>query len=370
MRTRQLAPDVARGVALCFIAIANVMLYLHDRPYGLRQHLVEDGTLDRAVTFATVSVVDARVYPLFALLLGYGIARLHEQDPGAAGVRRLRRRGTGLVLFGAAHGILLFSGDILGLYGLLTLALIPVLRWPDRRLLVVAALLALPCALVQGIALADPGPTLQRSILWSIGIADPLEALAWRPLEWGMGMFGMLGVLPAVLLGVWAGRRDLLASPAVHRRLLVRCGLVGSAVGVVGGLPAALVASGVVTLDAGLTAAAISTLHVVTGIAGGIGYAALVSMVCTARGFASSRLAHAFAAVGQRSLTCYLLQTALMTPLLAAWTLAWGGVLGSAGALFVALAVYAFTVCAALWMRRQHDIRPAERLLRNFATVP
>ncbi|MGB4780060.1 DUF418 domain-containing protein [Microbacterium sp.] len=363
---RQLAPDVARGLALCFIAVANVMLYLHDRPYGMRQRLIEDGGADRTVTFATVALVDARVYPLFALLLGYGIARLYVADSTPPGIRRLRRRGLGLLLFGAIHGLLLFSGDILGLYGLLTLALIPVLRWPPRRLLIVAGALVAPCALVQGVALSDPGPTMQRMILWSIGIADPVEALAWRPLEWVMGMVGMLGVVPAVLIGIWAGRLDLLARPAEHRRLLRTVGFGGALIGVLGGITAAAVAAGAWEISAGPTAIAVSTLHVATGILGGIGYAALVALACTHPRFASSRLASAFTAVGERSLTCYLLQSVLMVPLLAAWTLGWGGMIGSAQALLAALAVYAVTICAALWMRHHHNVRPAEQLLRRF----
>jgi uncharacterized membrane protein YeiB len=366
---RQLTPDVARGFALCLIAVANVMLYLHDRPYGMRQHLVEDTRSDQAVTFATVTLVDARVYPLFALLLGYGIARLYAADSTTPGVRRLRRRGLGLLLIGGAHGLLLFSGDILGLYGILTLALIPVLRWPQRRLLVVAGLLVVPCALVQGAALSDPGPTTQRMILWSIGIADPVEALAWRPLEWVMGMAGMLGVVPAVLIGIWAGRLDLLARPAARRRLLSTVGIGGTLIGVLGGIPAAATAAGAWDVSAGPEAVAVSTLHVATGILAGIGYAALIALACTHSGFATSGVARALAAVGERSLTCYLLQSVLMVPLLAAWTLGWGGVLGSAQALLVALAAYAVTVAAALAMR-QRNRRPAEQLLRRFVNLP
>ena len=37
---RALAPDLARGSMLALIAVANVMIYLHARPYGLRQHIV------------------------------------------------------------------------------------------------------------------------------------------------------------------------------------------------------------------------------------------------------------------------------------------------------------------------------------------
>ena len=218
----------------------------------------------------------------------------------------------------------------------------------------------------QGFALADPGPTLQRSILWSIGIDDAWEALAWRPVEWIMGMAGMLGVLPAVLAGMWAGRRDLFAHPALHRRFFIRVGVVGCLIGVVGGAPAAAIASGLVSVDAGPVAVALSTLHVATGIPGGIGSAALVAVACTSPRVARSPLTRVFTAVGERSLTCYLLQSILMVPLLAAWTLGWGGALSSFGALLVALFVYACTACTAVWLRQRGERGPAERMLRRF----
>ena len=366
---RQLAPDVARGLALAFIAIANVMPYLHGRPYGLRQHLIEDGPLDRAVSFVTVAAIDCRIYPLFSLLLGYGIARMAARGERHQPERRIRWRGLGLLLFGAVHGILLFSGDILGFYGLVTILLLPALHWPTRRLLGWAAALVVPFSAVQGFAFSDVGPTLQRSLFWSMGISDPVEALLWRIPEWAMGMLGMLGVVPAVLVGFWAGRRNLLAAPQDHRRLLASVGIVGALVGLLGGLPAALVVAGVVSIDSGIVAVVFSVAHVATGIFGGIGYAALIGLACGVPAFAASRFADVMTAVGQRSLTCYLLQSVLMVPLLPAWTLALGGVLGTAQAALFAIAVYLVTVAIALLLRSWGDRRPAETLLRRFAQL-
>jgi uncharacterized protein len=367
---RQLAPDVARGFCLAFIAIANVMLYLHDRPYGLRQHLIEHGVVDRVVSLVTVALIDARIYPLFAVLLGYGIARQSSRGDPARTDRRLRLRGLGLVVFGALHGILLFSGDILGLYGLITIALVPASRsWSNRRLLLWAAVLWVPLSAIQGIALSDVGPTMQRSIFWSIGIADPVEALLWRVPEWVMGMLGMLGVVPATLAGIWAGRQNLLALPSPFRRQLGRLGLVGAVVGVVGGMPSAAVVVGLIPLEPGVTAVVISVVHVVTGVIGGLGYAALIGWVCGNARVARSATAGALAAVGQRSLTCYLLQSVLMVPFLPAWTLAWGRTYGSAQAALFALGVYLVTVVIAVLLRRFGDRRPAESLLRGFVSL-
>ena len=84
-----LSPDFARTVVLVLehdadhtlgvvlnrrseVAVANVMVYLHGRPYGLRQHVIESGAADLAVTFVVITLVDCRAYPLFVALFGYG----------------------------------------------------------------------------------------------------------------------------------------------------------------------------------------------------------------------------------------------------------------------------------------------------------
>jgi uncharacterized protein len=238
----------------------------------------------------------------------------------------------------------------------------------DRRLLVWAAVLWVPLSTVQGIALSDVGPTLQRSIFWSIAITDPVEALLWRVPEWVMGMLGMLGVVPATLVGIWAGRHNLLALPTPYRRQLARLGLVGALVGVVGGMPSAAALVGLIPLDAGSAAMVISVGHVITGVAGGIGYAALIGWMCAHTRVAGLRAVSALTAVGQRSLTCYLLQSVLMVPFLAAWTLAWGSTLGSAQAALFAIGVYFVTMIIAVLLRQFGDRRPAESLLRNFVS--
>lgn len=39
LQRRAPVPDIARGAMLALIALANVMICLHDRPYGVRQHI-------------------------------------------------------------------------------------------------------------------------------------------------------------------------------------------------------------------------------------------------------------------------------------------------------------------------------------------
>ncbi|ACQ78980.1 protein of unknown function DUF418 [Beutenbergia cavernae DSM 12333] len=372
---RALAPDLARGVMLALIAVANVGIYLYDRPYGMRQHVLSPEWWDRVASGVVVGAVDSRAYPLFAALFGYGVARIAARASAAGSGgdaearRRVRRRGLALLVFGAGHALLLFSGDVLGAYGLVSLLLVAFLRSSDKVLLRVAVATAVVTPFVQGVTMADPGPTAERTLFWSVAIADPLEAMAWRAPEWLIGTVGMVGVVPAALIGLWAGRRRILDRPADHRPLLRGWAVGGIAAGLVGGLPAALVVAEV-WHPAGATATLVSVLHVATGLLGGLGYAAAIALFSLRRRGRASRLTHALAATGERSLTCYLAQSVVFVALLPAWTLGLGARIWPAASVALALACWGLTVVLAVVLARRGSRGAAETLLRRSYATP
>ncbi|MEE6272376.1 DUF418 domain-containing protein [Georgenia wangjunii] len=373
---RLLAPDLARGAMLALIAVANVMIYLHDRPYGLRQHVVEDGAVDRAVTAVLVTAVDARAYPMFAALVGYGLvtAAKRERDRGADAARvraALRRRSWALLAVGLIHALAAFSGDVLGWYGLLGLVLAGGLRLRDRTLLVLAAAWLAVAGTAQGMVYADPQVRTQRTYLWSFAIADPVEAAGWRLLEWVMTPVGLLAVLSPMLVGVWAARRRVVERPLTHRALLRRTAVIGTTAGLLGGVGMALATAHVWAPPSPVLVAA-SAVHVVTGVLGGLGYAALMTLAAdrlqTRRdGRPLPRVVEALRATGARSLSCYLAQSVVFAALLPAWSLGWGATLGTAGASLLALGTWAATVVAADAAARRGRRGPAEVLLRHLA---
>jgi uncharacterized protein len=371
-RDRALAPDLARGLMLALIALANSVVYLHGRPYGVRQHIVETGLLDRLVSVVTVTLVDARAYPMFAALFAYGVVRIHQRqraagrtEPETRGL--LRRRSRWLIVFGFAHALLLFPGDILALYGVTGFLLIALTRVADRTLLVAAGLWLVVVAILQGAAYTMPSDG-GRSFFWSFETADPLAALALRPVEWLMTPLGLLGVGSAVLAGTWAARRGVLTDPAAHRTLLTRTATIGLIVAVAGGLPVGL-AVGHFWEPSGLLALwALSAVHAVTGIAGGLGYAALIALAALRIGDRPGPIARALAATGERSLTFYLFQSVvfvlLLTPL--PYALGLGSSLGTAATAALAVTTWLVSVLIADAMRRCGMRGPAEVLLRRL----
>lgn len=374
VRERALAPDLARGIMLALIALANAALFLHGREYGIRQHIADGTGPDRWVGGLMTLFVDGRAYPLFAALFAYGMVQLlrRHTDEGMSrpqSNRLLRRRGWWLIAFGFVHALVLFSGDILGTYGLLALVLVGLLYARDRTLLLAATLWLIPTALIVGVIYGVPSPDpSERTYLWSMAIENPFLATAWRPAEWIMTPFAMIGVGSAALVGVWAARRRVLEDPAPHRDLLARVAPLGIGLAVMGGLPTALAVAEVWHPSPSMLVV-VSGLHAVTGVAGGLGYTALIGLVATwigSRRHGQGPIVLALTATGQRSLTCYLAQSAVFVALLAAYAGGLGARLGAAGAAVVALLTWAGTVVVADVMRRRGVRGPAENLLRRL----
>ncbi len=171
---------------------------------------------------------------------------------------------------------------------------------------------------------------------------------------------------------MWAARRRLLDEPERHRQFLLHIAVLGAGLATVGGLPWALVRaswwqppSEAVTMLAG-------GMHLLTGYAGGVGYAAIAGLVAIriqARDRARSRtgpVVTALAACGQRSMTCYLLQSVVFVAVLAAYGGGLGNRLGLVEIAALATGTWALTVLLADRMSRCGYRGPAEVLLRRL----
>lgn len=360
-RLRLLAPDLARGSMLLVIAAAHAPAYLV-RPRDLAAS--SSSRLDLATEVASLLLVEGRGYPVFAALFGYGVVQFACRWPADDLLPVLRRRGRWLVVFGAVHAALLWSGDILGAYGVLLIGGAAVmLRGSDQTL---AALIAGSWTVVGigGASMAAARSSFGADALpawWAAGerLAEWAPTLVLQP----------VGLLGATLLGVWAARRRVLEEPHRHVTLLRAVAIGGLAVAVLGALPRVVLDLGAVPSTPGLTAAA-GGLHSITGY-GGIGYAACAALAAASVAAAGQGgLSRAVAALGQRSLTGYLAQSVLFTVVMSPALGRLGERVGSAGAAVVAVGVWGVTVAAAELMRRRGRQGPAETFLRRLVGRP
>ncbi|MDA8371872.1 MAG: DUF418 domain-containing protein [Nocardiopsaceae bacterium] len=387
---RALAPDLARGFMLLLIALANTPWYLwaaQQSPYSA--HPIDGSAPDRVVQFAMVLAVDGRIFPMFAFLFGYGMMRTFDRQREAGTSERgaaalLRRRNVWLLVFGFAHAALLFMGDILGAYGVAGLLLGWLfLRRAERTLWIwvgVTSILVAASALlsIMGAVFAsstDTGAadTAGLSDLFgaSFGMEDPFGAMLNRIMVWTLMLpLQVLAVVipAAILLGMAAGRRRILERPQHHLRLLAWTAVGGIGAAWATGLPEAMAHVGLLEMTAAAEGA-MSGARQFVGLFGGAGYVALFGLIGhwlsgrERQGVATT----AVVAVGKRSLSCYLAQSVICAPVLAAWGLGLGGAFGSAQMAAFAAAVWLVTVGGAYALERADRRGPAEVLLRRLS---
>lgn len=390
---RSIAPDLARGMMLLLIAVANAPFYLWTQQTGFTSaHPLEGSVADRVAQTIAIVAVDGRTYPMFAFLFGYGIWQLYRRqlDAGTspADARRLlRRRHLWMIAFGGVHAALLWMGDVVGAYGLAGLVLTAIFL--DRRdlvlriwavvLIVLLALGAVSAALSAwalgtfapaAIAEFDEvdvslhGPTAQPDYLLSV-----LERFGfWLLLAPAQGLLTL--VIPAaILIALLAARHRVLEEPEAHRPLLRRVAVVGISLGWSAGALSAMQHLGVFGIPPTL-GWAFSGLHAVTGLCCGIGYVAVFGLIAArmrSRGTTGGPVARAIQAVGKRSLTFYLAQSVVFAPVMSAWGLGVGASLSSWSIALVAVGVWVASVVVAAIMERAGVRGPAEVLLRRLA---
>jgi uncharacterized membrane protein YeiB len=361
---RVLAPDLARGVMLLFIALANSHYFLQGPRYLVGFPLGGSG-VDAAVAAAITTLVDGRAFPLFSVLFGYGVVQLtrRQQEAGStwrAVSRLVRRRSLWMLVIGFLHCVLLYVGDIVAAYGFLALLLVGVVRWKEWVLLAIAALVWVVLSLPDGdpaAFVAGPDPAMLPP--------DPVTAFAERAAAWPVLVpLEAVGLLVPFLLGIVAARRRLLEEPARHRVLLAVVAVAGVGAAVAGGLPLGLTVAGVLPADGDL--APLVALHDTTGYLGGPGYAAALALLAGRIGQRRGPVTRAVTAVGQRSLTCYLSQSVVWTLVFAPYVLGLSDDLSVAGTAALAVATWLTTVWIAELMRRRGARGPAEVLLRRL----
>ena len=392
------APDVSRGLMLLFIALANIPFWTI-----LTRSSVPGDAVDTAWLWLRTLLVDHRAYPLFSLLFGFGLATMvnrriasgtqsylqslpgveagREPTPqeefwareqATVDARRLvRRRGAWMILFGAAHAAL-FSGDIIGTYGLAAVVFAGWLtRKHRKRAMAVSAVVTLATiSTMHTMSTHVAAQGLSAAAVMKQGAGESATTLlsyvsgsitSWAGNSVATVLFSM--VVPAMFLGARLADTDLIAHPERHRRLLTVVGLGGLGVGAAGGIGYGLWATG------GTLVAWTAPLHEVTGLAGACGWLALLALYAggpreDGRLTGLRKLA---SNVGRRSMTAYLSQTFLFAIIFLALP-ALTGIelhLGEARAAGIAAAVWLATVglCAAL--ERGGHAGPFETLLRT-----
>jgi uncharacterized protein len=371
---RKLTPDLARGFMLLLIAMAYAGIYLTADDIGGSGAPFGGSPVDQAAAAAAVLLLENRAFPLFGVLFGVGMVMMTDSARAKgrsdeATRRVIRRRSLWLLAFGFVHAALVFPGEILAAYGLTGLLFGWLLFRSDRAVKTATWIAVAYYALVVGAGTIAAGLTGEDAS--GEGIAGYATLADWTARLAGVAVAPLLNLLyfpmvALVLLGIRLGRKGYLQDPDRHVPALKKAAAAGVGVSVVGALPLALAGLGVLDVP-GAAFMPLFGLQVLTGIAAGVGYAALFALIGRRLQRRPGIVTTALAAAGQRSLSVYLFCSVGVALLLHPDLIGLGDHLHRAGGMAVAFGVWAVGVALAAWLAAKGRRGPADALLRTLA---
>ncbi len=383
--------DILRGIALIGICVANypvISLYIFQSPDIVAA--MPTAMIDKGWAYFHFAFIDGRFYSLFSLLFGIGfsimILRLKNSNRNAYGI--FYRRLVVLLLFGLAHALLIWEGDILLLYALLGMLLPLFRKVSDKTLLVLFVILVLSPLLFDAAKVISKGNWKLAGPLTSfvvemdarIGITDEnagrwivehdsysdvlrwlQNGFAWR---WMMLIDGnrLPKVLGLFLLGFYVGRKMIYANLEENRSLLRKV----QRFTLILGLPASIAFSYFELDNVRLpnTPGLLDTLfYALSVIPMSLFYASTICLLYLKPGW-SGRL-RLFAPVGRMALTNYIMQSVI--GVLIFWGVGFGvGSLGLIWVILIAVTVYLFQILISRAWLKYFRYGPLEWIWRQL----
>lgn len=377
---RLVALDFIRGIAVLGILFANITAFAHPSLANTWIGLLPDGgaASDRWLWLVQFVAVDGKFRGLFSILFGAGIVLFTERcvERGEDGRRQLLRLFW-LALFGLAHMMLLWTGDILFLYALAGMVALVALGWTPRvqllaglvwylaGSLVLASNSALPAmleldearrmampeswALYDGALQARLAEARELTAIVTTGSYAEYVAFNWGTLGKEIGnsvTIALLETIPLMILGMALFRMGLFGTPdgtaALPRKRILLWGWAG------------VIAGGAVFLALGLFVMLHGfsfwlTQFIAYGLSAFPRLAMIAGLTCllalAAPRASAPWLGEKLVAAGRMAFTNYIATSALMLLLFHGWA---GGLYGQLGRLPL-LAVVALAWGLMLW---------------------
>jgi uncharacterized protein len=380
--------DAVRGFALLGIVVAHMVeQYLGSPPPPSIPNFGVFSAVDQIALAVDQLLVVGKFFTIFSLLFGLSFFIQMERGArrGTSFAGRFAWRLAVLFVIGILHH-LFYRGDILTIYALLGVLLIPFYRASDRTLLVVAFVLlfGVPRLLL---AAADPVFGVQVPML---SLEDPrieeyftaiksgwlpnlfwvnLRDGFWLKLEFLFTWFGRgYQTIGLFLLGLYIGRHGWHERVEEVRRPLkgLTFGGLGAAV-----LAVAVLGALVVVVGPPQSPSEIKQWHLLVGLTlldvVNVGLSAFLmgSFVLLYRSTWFHGALRRLAPVGQTALTTYVCQTLIGTFILYGYGLNLIGEIGAATAMLLAVVVFLIQAFAATMWLRHFQYGPLEWVWRS-----
>ena len=387
------ALDVVRGFALLGILLMNIEGMAGPLMVALMGVDPALTGIDRRTDALIYLFVQSKFYVLFSLLFGMGFAVMAQR--ANAGGRPFAgvywRRGLVLLGIGLVHALLVWSGDILVSYALLSFFLLAFREVPQRWLPWLAALAYLaPSGLM--LAMGAMGSAMQlnpeAAAEWNKSMAGQnemiatllegqrqaygaggfLEATLQRARDLGFMMMNLpvvgMQVFAMFLLGMWFVKTGAIARPGNHPRLFERLRYAALPVGLALMLASFALQPTMDLEEVNLTFGIAFALSMVGSVLMALGYLGWIVRGLQSPGWAS-KLAW-LAPAGRMALTNYLLQSLVCTWIFYHYGLGHFEQLARAWQVPFVLALFVAQVLLSHWWLKRFRFGPVEWLWRSL----
>jgi uncharacterized protein len=375
--------DCLRGAALFGILTANMRGFNAPLAAYMDPDVMWHWMPDRLMQGLVDWLVQGKFITIFATLFGIGFAIQMERAAARHhGVAFYARRMAVLLVFGLAHGLGLWWGDILAPYAVCGFALLLFRTRSQRAVLIwanvmywflVVLYLGFFASTLFGV---PPPPQEDQRIAETVAAyasGTIPQIFAVRAREWlavNSFVFFLAHVLGLFLFGLYLWRQGYIRNPSEHLAWWKRAQRIGLPLGVIGSL------AGVITawvfdphpMRPTLLMAGLVGLNQLVTPALSLGYASTIVLLW--QNPAWQRRLIPFSYVGRMALTNYLLQSLICTTIFYSYGLGLYGRVGPLADFFLGIAIYSAQIPFSRWWLSTHRYGPMEWLWRRLTYGP
>lgn len=386
--------DIIRGFALLGILLMNIEYFQRPMLAMSQGFNNEVSGLDYATAWVVFVFVQGKFYTMFSLLFGIGFVLFLERatQKSASPHWLFLRRTLILAMFGVAHLVLVWTGDILltyavaGLWLLLFRHTAPSKLWKGGLLLIMVpiAMLWLAVVGIQAAANSSDGSSMISDMLaqqqytaalisqgeQTYANAGFVEVMQYRLAEIailydiGNFIFVLMTICGIMMIGASMTRIGLFTRPSEHRKTLQRMLIIGAFVG----LPSALY-TGIAGLNTNMTmpdhhTAWVFTLQSLANISLCLAYMAALALLFMHTSTVSRILMH-LAPAGRMALTNYLAHSIVFTTLFYGYGFGLYGEFGRFSTTIMAFVLFAAQLAFSRWWLQHYQYGPLEWIWRS-----
>lgn len=359
---RIISIDVMRGFALLGIFVVNMLFfhtpYIYVNPYTWYQNPSDYETFKMIDIF-----VQGSVYPLFAMLFGYGLAMqfMKSEANGRPFSKFAVRRLSVLLVIGCVHAFLIWAGDILITYALAGFVLLLMIRLKPIWLVVISvSLYLIPNGLLSGLFYLGSKLDTDALIIYT-GIQEIEASIlaygqgSWMDIFWqrlsdwvymsgygAMLLIMLFTIVPFLLLGAAAAKWKLIERAKELKVFWIVTIIIAFGVGTsIKWIPYIKEANAL-------------TMYVQDTFGGplqAIAYAGVIAIVCSIP--IAAKILSPISKVGRMSMTIYLMQSIIATTIFYSYGFGLYGKIDISTGTWMAVGIYALQIVfAEIWFMK------------------